>query len=71
MQALFSMQDDFGLRPVEVDGQVMLCIGGQKKNPAPTSPEDDLRDWYRVAVELARGRLRGRNMMSGGIAFPG
>jgi len=57
MQALFSMEDDFGLRPVEVDGQVMLCIDRQKKNPAPGSPEDDLRDWYGVAVELAKGAI--------------
>jgi len=58
MQALFSMEDDFGLRPVEVDGQVMLCIDRHnKKKPAPISPEDDLRDWYRVAVELTEGTI--------------
>ena len=57
MQALFSMEDDFGLRPVEVDGQVMIYIDRQKKNPAPDSPEDDLRDWYGVAVELAEGKI--------------
>jgi len=51
------MEDDFGLRPVEVDGQVMLCIDRQKKSPAPTSPEDDLRDWCRVAVELGEGAI--------------
>jgi len=57
MQALFSMEDDFGLRPVEVDGQVMLCIDRKKKSPAPGSPEDDFRDWYRVWVELCEGKI--------------
>ena len=57
MQALFSMEDNFGLRPVEIDGQIMLCIDRQKKNPASTSPEDDLRDWCRVVVELAEGAI--------------
>jgi len=57
MQALFSMEDDFGLRPVEVDGQVMLCIDRQNKNPTPTSPEDDLQDWCRVLDELQDGAM--------------
>jgi len=57
MQTLFSMEDDFGLRPIEVDGQVMLCIDRKKKSPAPGSPEDDLRDWYRVWVELSEGAI--------------
>lgn len=57
MQALFSMEDDFNLRPVEVDGQVMLCIDRQNKKPAPTLTEDDLRDWCRVAIELAEGEI--------------
>ena len=57
MQALFSMEDDFGLRPVEVDGQVMLCIDRQKKKPIPGSPEDDLRDWCGVVVELSEGKI--------------
>jgi len=51
------MEDDLGLRPVEADGQIMLCIDRQKKNPAPGSPEDDLRDWYGAAVELAEGAI--------------
>ena len=57
MQALFSMEDNIGLRPVEVDGQIMLCIDGEKKNPAPTSPEDELRDWYRVWGEFTVGAI--------------
>ena len=57
MQALFSMEDDFGLQPVEVDGQIMLRIDRQKKTPASGSPEDDLRDWCRVWAELSEGTI--------------
>ena len=57
MQALFSMEDDFNLRPVEVDGQIMLCIERKRKSPAPTLSEDDLRDWFSVWVELNEGDI--------------
>ena len=29
----------------------------KKKSPVPGSPEDDLRDWYRVWVELSEGTI--------------
>jgi len=57
MQTLYSMEDDFGLRPVEVDGQIMLCIDGQTKKTAPTSPEVDLRDWHRMWAEFCEGAI--------------
>jgi len=70
MQALFSMEDDFGLRPVEVDGQVMLCIDRKNKKTAPTSPEDDLRDWCRVLGELLDGTITQEEYDEWRYAFP-
>ena len=70
IQALFSMEDDFGLRPIEVDGQIMLCIGRQNKNPVPTSPEDDFRDWCRVVIELAEGKITQEEYDEWRYSFP-
>ncbi|MCL2531548.1 MAG: helix-turn-helix domain-containing protein [Oscillospiraceae bacterium] len=70
MQVLFSMEDDFGLHPVEVDGQVMLCIDRQNKKTAPTSPEDDLWDWCRVLSELQTGAITQEEYDEWRYAFP-
>ena len=70
MQALFSMEDDFGLRPVEIDGQIMLCIDRQNKNPAPTSLEDDLRDWCRILGELQAGDISKEEYDEWRYSFP-
>lgn len=70
MQTLFSMEDDFGLRPVEVDGQIMLCIDRKNKKSAPTSPEDDLRDWCRVLDDLQAGAMSREEYDEWRYAFP-
>jgi len=64
------MEDDFGLRPALMDGQVMLCIDRHMKNPAPTSPEQDLRDWYRAWVDLSNGAMSREEYDAWRYSFP-
>jgi transcriptional regulator with XRE-family HTH domain len=70
MQALFTLEDTYGLRPAEIDGQVVLCLDKSKK-PEAGSLRDDLRDWLGVSIELERGELSREEYDVWRYSYPG
>jgi len=46
-------------------------IIAKKKSPVPSSPEDDLRDWCRVWVELSEGAISREEYDEWRYSYPG